>query len=69
MAAGGSWKDDESLVEDLQNYVFKNFHRSEILDFMHRDYPSCNWSIATLDRLLRFFDIFDTGSRPRVQTA
>ena len=50
MAAGGSWNDDEILAEDHRNHVFKNFHRSEILDFMHRDYP--------LERRLRFFDIF-----------
>ena len=43
MAAGGSWKDDErDLAEDLRNYVFKNFQRSDILDFMRRDYPSYN---------------------------
>ena len=69
MAAGGSWKDDESLAEELQKYVFKHFHRSEILDFMRRDYQSYNWSIATLDRRLRLFDIFDTGNRRREQTA
>ena len=66
MAAGGSWKDDDSLAEDFRNYVFKNFERSEIRDFMRRDYPSYNWSIATLDSLLRFFDIFDIGNRRRV---
>ena len=46
------WKDDESLAEpeDLRIYVSKKFHRSKILDFMRRDYPSYNWSIATLDR-------------------
>ena len=49
----GRWRNDESLAKDLRNYVFKNFHRSEILDFMRRDYPSNNWSIATVDRRLR----------------
>ena len=36
--------------EDLRIYVYKKFHRSKILDFMRRDYPSYNWNIATLDR-------------------
>ena len=49
----GRWRDDESLAEDLRNYVFKNFNRSVIPDFMRRDYPSYNWSIATLDKRLR----------------
>ena len=62
------WKDDESLAEDLRNYVFENFHRLEILDFMRRDYPSYNWSIATLDRRLRFFDIFYTDDDTSVET-
>ena len=54
------WKNDESLAEpeDLRIYVSKKFHRSKILDFMRRDYPSYNWSIATLHRWLRLFDIF-----------
>ena len=69
MAAGGSWKDDENLAEDLQNYVFKNFHRSEILDFMlYRDYPSYDWRIATLDRRLLFFDIFYIDDDTSVET-
>ena len=68
IAAGGSWKHDESPEEDLRNYVFKNFHRSEILDFMRRDYPSYNWSIAALDMRLRFFDIFYTDDDTSVET-
>ena len=68
MATRGSWKDDESLVKDLRNYVSKNFHRSEILDFMCRDYPSYNWSIATLDRHLRFFDMFYIDDDTSVET-
>ena len=35
---------------------------------MHRDYPSYNWSIATLDRRLRFFDIFYTDDDTSVET-
>ena len=51
------WKDDENLAEpeDLRIYVYKKFHRSKILDFMRRDYPSYNWSIATLDRCDIFY--------------
>ena len=58
MASAESWKDDEGLAEDLRSYVCQNFHRSEILDFMLSDYPWYKWSTATLDRQLRFFEIF-----------
>ena len=53
-----SWKDDEGLADDLRSYVCQNCHRSEILDFMLRDYPRYKWSIATVDRRLRFCELF-----------
>ena len=35
----------------------RNLRRSEILDFVRRDYPHYAWSIPTLDRRLRHFSI------------
>ncbi len=43
---------------DLQKYVNQNLRRSEIIDFLQRDYPNYCWSLPTLDRRLRFFDIY-----------
>ena len=52
-----NWKNDVALEQDLRNYVRRNLKCKEILDFMKCDYePSC-WSIETLNRKLRFFDI------------
>ena len=51
------WKVDDILKSDLENYVRQNLKRSEILDYMKRDYVQYKWSLATLDRCLRFFDI------------
>ena len=31
--------------------------RSEVLDFLKRDYPEYAWSLLTLDRRMRYFDI------------
>ena len=53
-----SWKDDVDLQEDLKRYVKELFKRSEILSFMERDYSQYTWSIRSLDRTLRHFNIF-----------
>ena len=55
--ASSSWKDDEELKADLEQYVRQNLKRSEILDFVKRDFPEYAWSIAALDRRLRQFGI------------
>ena len=41
----------------LQEYVImQNMKRSEVLDFLKRDYPEYAWSLHTLDRRMRYFD-------------
>ena len=53
-----AWKEDLDLKEDLKKYVAQLLKREEILSFVKRDY-SCNpWSIRSLDRRLRHFEIF-----------
>ena len=51
------WKEDTQLHDSLANYVRQNLKRSEIMDFVQRDYAHYKWSIATLDGRLRFFGI------------
>ena len=53
MASNSEWKEDNQLENDLRKYVSQNFKRSEILDFVQRDFPEYTWSTATLDRRLR----------------
>ena len=48
--ASSNWKDDEELKADLEQCVRHNLKRSEILDFVKRDFPKYAWSIATLDK-------------------
>ena len=49
------WKDDNTLSNDLQQYVLQNLRPREIRDFMQRDYPQYAWSLGTLDRRLKSF--------------
>lgn len=56
-AAAGEWKADQTLREDLAKYVEANLKRTDILDFMKRDYSQYLWSLRTLTRRLAFFKI------------
>ena len=57
-----SWREDVRLQQDLRNYVRQNMKRKEMLDFLKRDFPTYAWSIPTLDRRLRYFNIFYTDT-------
>lgn len=52
------WKDDLILKETLQNHVKDGLCREEILDFVARDFEQYPWSMRTLDRRLRHFEIY-----------
>ena len=56
------WREDVRLQEDLRNYVRQNMKRKEMLDFLKRDFPTYAWSMPTLDRRLRYFNIFYTDT-------
>ncbi len=57
MASSCRWKDDDALRIDLHTYLKQSMKRSEILEFVKRDYPDYPWSIPTLDRRLPHFNI------------
>ena len=52
-----SWKSDGALKIDLCNFTRRNFKRLEMLDFLKKKYPTYSWSLRTLARRLRYFDI------------
>lgn len=52
------WKEDERLKYDLEKYVLQGIQRKEILDYMYRDFKIYTWSLRTLDRRLRYFEIY-----------
>ena len=52
------WESDGDLKRELSKYVTKGLQRNEILSYMLRDFPQYSWSIKTLDRRMRYFNIF-----------
>ena len=53
-----TWKEDDKLKEAMTQLVQQGLQRIEALDFLKRDFPQYPWSLRTLDRRLRHFDIF-----------
>ena len=62
-----TWTDDENLKEVLTKYVQQGLQRSEALDFLRREFPEYAWSIRSLDRRLRHFNIFYNDRSIEVQ--
>ena len=52
------WESGGELKRELSKYVTKGLQRNEILSYMLRDFPRYSWSIKTLDRRMRYFNIF-----------
>ena len=52
------WESDGDLKRELSKYVTKGLQRNEISSYMLRDFPQYSWSIKTLDRRMRYFNIF-----------
>ena len=55
-----AWESDTDLKEQLASYVLQGVQRNEVLDYMKRDFPHYKWSFRTLDRRMRFFNIYYT---------
>ena len=55
--ADSTWKEDDKLKEAMTQLVQQGLQRIEALDFLKRDFPQYPWSLRTLDRRLRHFDI------------
>ena len=61
------WKEDDILKSDLKKYVKEDLRRTEILDFMKRDFSQYAWSLSSLDRRMRYFDIHYTDNNVAVE--
>ena len=57
VVAAGDWKADQTFCDDLANYAEANLKRTEILDFVKRDFSQYVWSLRTFTRRLAFFEI------------
>ena len=62
-----TWSEDQSLKEALDKYVKQGLQRCEILDFVERDFSQYPWSIRTLDRRLRHFQIYYNDNTVEVE--
>ena len=51
------WVNDDQLKSALEGFVKKNLRRTEILDYMKRDFAQYTWSTRTLDCRLSFLEI------------
>ena len=51
------WKHDENLKIAIKKYVTQGLQRNEALDFLQRDFPHYPWSMRSLDRRMRHFEI------------
>ena len=62
------WKEDDDLKNDLKKYYVKeDLKRNEILDFLKRDYSQYAWSLSSLDRRMRYFDVRYTDRNVTVE--
>ena len=52
-----AWKEDIDLKESLTKHIKEGLRREEVLDFLRRDFADYAWSLRTLDRRLRYFEI------------
>ena len=62
-----SWMEILDLKEELQTYVRQGLKRDEILNFMERDFGDYAWSLRTLDRWMRHFNICHTNTDVTVE--
>ena len=42
----------------MERYVREGYKREEAMGFLKRDFPMYAWSIRSLDRRLRYFEIY-----------
>ena len=52
-----NWKNDTELSAKLKKCVQQNLKRSEMLNYVEKDFPNYKWSMRTLARRLQFFGI------------
>lgn len=52
-----SWKVNQELRDDLEEYVKRDYRRNEILNSVQRRYPNYAWSMRTLATRLKHFEI------------
>ena len=62
-----AWRENMKLREDMERYVRQGYEREEALDFLKRDFSMYTWSIRSLDRRLRCFEIYHNNPEVSVE--
>ena len=62
-----TWKEDASLKDEMLKFVKQGLKREEMLSFLRRDFDQYAWSLRTLDRRLRHFEIFYSDATVSVE--
>ena len=53
-----AWKEDVFLKEEMSRYVKQGLQQDKILDFLKKNFAQYAWSLRSVDRRLRYFDIY-----------
>ena len=51
----------------MQTLLGDNLKRTEVLDYIHRGFPVYSWNLRTVDRRLRYFNIYKTDKNVPVK--
>ena len=62
-----NWIKDKHLENTLRALVGDNSNRTEVLDYMKSDFLEYPWSQRTLDRRVRYFNIYKTDKSISVE--
>ena len=62
-----NWINDKHLEDALRKLERYNLKRTEILDYMQRDFPKHAWILRTLGRRLRYFNMYKTDQNVSVE--
>ena len=62
-----NWIKDKHLENTLRALVGDNSNWTEVLDYMKRDFLEYPWSQRTLDRRVRYFNIYKTDKSISVE--
>ena len=63
----GTLINDKHLEDTLRKLAGDNLRLTEMSDYMQPDFPEYAWSLRTLDRRLRYSNIYKTGKNVTIE--
>ena len=62
-----NWINDKYLKDTLEKLFGANLKQTKIFDYVQRRFPEYTWSLYTLDRRPRYFNIYKTDKNVSVE--